>query len=240
MANYQDDFFGPIRVPVLKGIDRRDVRDFLERYRKYVIWVTERARLEGAEPQIMQMNMCINNKLLRTVARFELKTSVEEIADEQLGDYLNGILAPSRYHVPDLDRLFGRLRLRSDGDGRDRVTALFSEIEELVHDHGLGYLPDKDLVKYMYKALPKHVEKTIKDRLKMEEDDSAGKTLDGIYPKLVNHLDGMTFFAGASGQKLGTGRRGTVERPDIKCFNCGGPHFSGTAHAKKQIKHQLG
>ena len=57
MANYQDDFFGPIRVPVLKGIDRRDVRDFLERYRKYVIWVTERARLEGAEPQIMQMKM---------------------------------------------------------------------------------------------------------------------------------------------------------------------------------------
>ena len=73
MANYQDDFFGPIRVPVLKGIDRRDVRDFLERYRKYVIWVTERARLEGAEPQIMQMKMCINNKLLRMLARFELK-----------------------------------------------------------------------------------------------------------------------------------------------------------------------
>ncbi len=225
MATYRDDFFGPIRVPVLKGIDRRDVRDFLERYRKYVLWVTERARLEGAEPQIMQIKMCINNKLLKTLARFELKTSVEEISDEQLEDYLTGILAPSRYHVPDLDSLFGRLRLRSDGDGRDRVTALFADIEELVHDHGLGYLPDKDLVKYMYKALPKHVEKTIKDKMKIEGDDSAGKTLDGIYQTLVNHLDGMRFFAGASGQKLGTGRRGTVERPDIKCYKCAGPHL---------------
>ena len=135
MANYQDDFFGPIRVPVLKRIDRSDVRDFLERYRKYVIWVTERARLEGAEPQIMQMKMCINSKLLKTLARFELKTSLENVSDEQLEEYLTGVLAPSRYHVPDLDRLFGRLRLRSEGDGRDRVTALFADIEELVHDH---------------------------------------------------------------------------------------------------------
>ena len=225
MANYKDDFFGPIRVPVLKRIDRSDVRDFLERYRKYVIWVTERARLEGAEPQIMQMKLCINHKLLQTLARFEMKVPLEAISEEQLEEYLTGLLAPDRYHVPDLDRLFGRLRLRGEGDGRDRVTALFADINELVNDHGLGYLPEKDLVKYMYKVLPSHVEKSIKTRLKMEEDDSAGKSLDGIYEKLVSHLDGMRFFAGTSGQTLGSGRRGTVARPGLRCFNCEGPHM---------------
>ena len=170
MANYKDDFFGPIRVPVLKTIDRKDVRVFLEKYRKYVVWVTERARLEGAEPQIMQLKLCINNKLLRTLARFELKIPMEDLTDELLQEYLTRILEPDRYHVPDLDRLFGRLRLRGDGDGRDRVTALFADIDELVTDNGLGYLPEKDLVKYMYKTLLNHVEKSIKTRLKLEED----------------------------------------------------------------------
>ena len=87
-----------------------------------------------------------------------------------------------------MDRLFGRLRLRSTKDGRDRVTALFSEIEEIIEVNGLGYIPQKDIVKHMYKALPKDVEKTVKTLLKMEEDDSAGKSLGGIYKKLVDHL----------------------------------------------------
>ena len=149
MANYEDDLFGPIRVPTLKSINRRGIRIFLEKYRKYVICATERARLAGTEPQIMGMKICINDKLLRTLATFEIEVPMERLTDERVHEYLRGCLEPDRYHVPDLDRLFGRLRLRSDGDGRDRVTALFADIDEIIEDHGLGYLPEKDIVKYM-------------------------------------------------------------------------------------------
>ena len=107
MANYRDDFFGPIRVPVLRSINRKDVRIFLEKYRKYVVCVTERARLADAEPQIMQLKLCVNDKLLRTLVRFEMKVQLEDLTDERLHEYLTRILAPDRYHVPDLDRLFG-------------------------------------------------------------------------------------------------------------------------------------
>ena len=91
MANYKDDFFGPIRVPVLKAIDRKDVRVFLEKYRKYVVWVTERAWwLEGAEPQIMQLKLCINNKLLRTLARFEIKIPIKDLTESYSRSILPG------------------------------------------------------------------------------------------------------------------------------------------------------
>ena len=46
----------------------------------------------------------------------------------------------------------------------------------------------------------------MKTILKLEEDDDAGKSLEGIYPKLVNHLDGMMFFSGTSEVPLGSGR----------------------------------
>ena len=194
MANYQDDFFGPIRVPALKSISRREIRTFMEKYRKYVICVNERARLAGTDPQIMKMKLGVNDKLLHTLARFEIKIPMEELTDEILHEYLRKCLEPDRYHVPDLDQLFGRLRLRADGDGRDRLTALFADIDEIIADNGLGYLPEKDIVKFMYKALPKQVKKSVKTRLKVEEDDDSGKSLTGIYEKLVAHLDGMKFF----------------------------------------------
>ena len=68
---------------------------------------------------------------------------------------------------------------------------MFADFEEIIEDNGLGYLPQKDVINYMYKALPKHVEKTVKTILKVEEDDETGKSLEGIYRKLVNHLDGV-------------------------------------------------
>jgi len=225
MANYRDDFFGPIRVPALRSINRKEVRIFLEKYRKYVVCVTERARLADTDPQIMQMKLCVNDKLLRTLVRFEIKVPLEDLTDEILHEYLAGVMAPDQYHVPDLDRLFGRLRLREEGDGRDRVTALFADIDELVTDNGLRHLPERDIVQYMYKALPKHVEKSVKTRLKLEGDDDSGNSLAGIYGALVTHLDGMKFFEGTSGQPLGTGRRGAMKRPGLQCYACGGPHM---------------
>ena len=182
--------------------------------------------MAGTDPQIMKMKLCVNDKLLRTLARFEIKIPMEELTDEILHEYLSKCLEPDRYHVPDLDHLFGRLRLRADGDGRDRVTALFADIDEIIADHGLGYLPEKDIVKFMYKALPKQMEKSVKTRLKVEEDDDSGKSLTGIYDKLVAHLDGMKFFEGTSRQQLGSGRRGTIKRAGIKCSSCGGPHMA--------------
>ena len=196
-------------MPILKSINRSEVRVFLEKYKKYHLLVTERARLVG------------DDKLLRTLAKYEPRKTVGRLTNEDVNEYLRKVLEPDRYFAPDLDRLFGRLRLRSTGDGRDRVTALFSEIDEIIADNGLGYLPQKDIIKFMYKALPRQVEKTVKTILKVEEDDEAGKSLD---PKLVNDLDGMKFFSGTSGQPLGSERREALRREGIKCFDCGGPH----------------
>ena len=75
----------------------------MEKYEKYVIWATERARLQGIDPQIMGMKLCVNSKLLRTVAKFEIKIPMEELTDEGLHEYLSKCLEPDRYHVPDLD-----------------------------------------------------------------------------------------------------------------------------------------
>ena len=52
-TNYRDDFFGIIRVPTLKSIGRSEVREFLDRYEKYVRLVQERARLVNEDPQII-------------------------------------------------------------------------------------------------------------------------------------------------------------------------------------------
>ena len=71
-------------------------------------------------------------------------------------------------------------------------------------------------MKYMDKALQRQVEKSVKTRLKVEEDDDAGISRTGIYKKLVSHLDGMKFFEGTSGQPLGSGRRGTLKRAGVK------------------------
>ena len=148
-TNYQDDFFGPIRVPILKSISRREVRSFLERYKKYHLLVTERARLANEQPQMLGIKICVSDKLLRILAKYEIGIPLRRLTDADVEYYLRKCLEPDWFYVPDLDRLFGRLRLRSGGDGRDRVTALFSEIEEIVEDNGLGYLPQKDIIKYM-------------------------------------------------------------------------------------------
>ena len=56
-TTYRDDFFGPIRVSELRSIDRSEVRVFLEKYKKYHVLVTKRARLAGEEPQIMGIKL---------------------------------------------------------------------------------------------------------------------------------------------------------------------------------------
>ena len=99
---------------------------------------------------------------MKTLAKYEIRVPLERLTNKVVSEYLRGVLEPDRYYVPDLERPFGRLRLRSTGDGRDRVTTLLSEIEEIIEDNGLGYIPQKDIVKYMYKALPKEVEKTMR------------------------------------------------------------------------------
>ena len=128
-----------------------------------------------------------------------------------MNEYLRKCLEPDRYFVPDLDRLFGRLRLRSTSDGRRRCSAISTKSSRTT-----GWA--------IYKALPRQVEKTVKTILKVEEDDDAGKSLEGIYQKLVNHLDGIQFFSGTSGQTLGLGQREALRREGVKCYICEGPH----------------
>ena len=103
--------------------------------------------MAGEEPQILGIKICINDKLIKTLARYEIGVPLERLTDEEVSEYLRKVLEPDRYYVPDLERLFGRLRIRPTSDGRDRVTALFSEIEEIIEDNGLGYIPQKDIVK---------------------------------------------------------------------------------------------
>ena len=111
----------------------------------------------------------INDKLLRTLAKYEFRVGEAAITDTMVEEHLTKILRPARFFVPDLDRLFGRLRLWSTGEGRDRVTPLFADIEEIFADNGLEYLPDKDIIKNMNKGLPPRVEKSVKAMLKLEE-----------------------------------------------------------------------
>ena len=85
--------------------------------------------------------------MIKTLARYEIGVPLERLTDEEVSEYLRKVLEPDRYYVPDLERLFGRLRIRPTSDGRDRATALFSEIEEIIEDNGLGYIPQKDIVK---------------------------------------------------------------------------------------------
>ena len=80
-----------------------------------------------------------DKKLLKTLAKYEFKVTEVVITDAMVERHLQKILQPARFYVPDLDRLFGRLRLRSTGEGRDRVTALFADIEEIIAENGLDY-----------------------------------------------------------------------------------------------------
>ena len=96
-------------MPILKSINRSEVRVFLGKYKKYHLLVRERARLAGDEPQILGIKICVSDKLLRTLAKYELRIPLERLTDEDVNEYWRKVLEPDRYYVPNLDRLFGRL-----------------------------------------------------------------------------------------------------------------------------------
>ena len=76
------------------------MRVFLDKYKKYVRLVTERARLARSEPEILGMKICISDALLRTIAKYELRMKEDEITDKMIKKHLQGFLSPERFFVP--------------------------------------------------------------------------------------------------------------------------------------------
>ena len=84
MHHMKERLFGPVEVPILTSVGRREIADFLDRYDNYLLMVASRNAL-GDEIVPMEMKFCIDNQLLKTLVRHQIGVgSVEKLTQEQL------------------------------------------------------------------------------------------------------------------------------------------------------------
>ena len=122
----------------------------------------------GEEVPVLELNTCIDWKLLALLVKFEMhEKSPAEVSSTSLEKYLRQCLIPNKFQTPDLDRVFGTLRLGKKGEPRERVRRLFESMEEILTLHGLTTLPEKYVVKRLIRALePKRLRTIMKTAIK--------------------------------------------------------------------------
>ena len=140
----KERLFGPVEVPILTTVGRREIADFLDRYDNYLLLMVASRNALGDEIVPMEMKFCIDNQLLKTLVRHQIGVgSVEELTQEQLKEYLDNCLKVSNYYVPDLDSIFSELTLSETKDANARVVDLFTQAEEILRRNGLDQVVRK-------------------------------------------------------------------------------------------------
>ena len=110
IVNSRNELFGAIRIPILKGTGRDQIKEFMTNYKAYVHRQEVRRNL-GERVETLSMRALVDLDLLEIIATYELdKTGVEELEDEEVVQYLKNCLAPSSTHFPSVKELFGNLK----------------------------------------------------------------------------------------------------------------------------------
>ncbi len=128
MHHMKERLFGPVEVPVLTLVGRVEIANFLDRYDNYLRMVASRNAL-GDEIVPMEMKFCVDNQLLKTLVKHQIGVgSVDELTQEQLKEYLDDCLKVSDYYVPNLETIFGELKLSDNKHANAQVVDLFTDV----------------------------------------------------------------------------------------------------------------
>ena len=157
-----ESMFGPMEVPILKGIGREEITTFMMQYERYEKVRDSKVKMGETIPLISKL-LCIEPSLLKTLAEFELGAkSVEEVTGKELEVYLTRCLQPTDGFSPNLTNIFQKLKFDDSGDSRARVMKFFKDADLLVKFNGLGEIPEEVITKYFIQRIqPRVLEKLI-------------------------------------------------------------------------------
>ena len=101
-----EKMFGPIEVPILKGVGRREITTFLAQYERYEAVRDSRA-LMGVDLQLIPKVNCVEPHLLNSIAVYEMfLDSKRDMDDEKLNEYFAKCLKISGSYLPDVEEAF--------------------------------------------------------------------------------------------------------------------------------------
>ena len=167
MQRTTERLYGSIEVLLLKPVGRKDIAKFLMGYETYKR-VSHSWRAIGEDIPKLGLKFCVDARLLKTIARYELKLeAVEDLTDEAFGVYLTECLIVTELYVPNLEVLFSGLKFQQKADGRDRVVQLFRDVNELIMLNGLEKVGKKTLIKHIVEVIePEELKAEIKNEMR--------------------------------------------------------------------------
>ena len=208
--------FQPLLAPQLRNADTVSVRRFLEKYEDYEEVFTERKQENsiGAEIQPTALKRCVEKRLLKRLAVFELETTVEDLTDEALRNYLEELVTTTKKEL-DLDLLFGRIRFKTHiKEYREMVGDMFQQVDAILEENNIeGEFPDKVINQYIVDVVePKELRQRVKyhmstttGKAKMKKRSELYKYLLEMYGKWYElHPTGRVAAGGDGNQSQGS------------------------------------
>ena len=148
IVNSRNELYGAIRIPILKGIGRDQIKEFMSAYKAYVRRQDVRRHL-GERVETLSIRSLVDLDLLEMIAIYELdKNKSKELEDEDVNQYLKNCLAPSKTHFPSLKELFGNLNFSVLGaNSTKKVVDFFQNVQKVVEENGLERYGEKLITK---------------------------------------------------------------------------------------------
>ena len=245
MARSTASYFTPIEPPELYQGDVAAVRQFLKKYDEYCEVFKDRVEDGTAEGEPKRLVRCIERDWRETVAELELGITLEELDDETMREYLDGILN-SNPVVINLQALFGKLQFDAKLiEPKEKVLRVFQAVKTTMKENRLeGKIEEKEITPFLVKAIPEAtLRRAVEEFLSRFENKGTRKSLKLMYALLVRkyeayyetNVDHVASPAGrnsfgtnlpSSGNGAGQ-RRGSWRTPrnTVSCHSCGGPHY---------------
>ena len=229
--NSKDDLFGPLRVPRLLEVGRTEIQEFLCQVRAYRMHQDTR-RNAGESVETLKLRFLVEPALLRTIETYEMGLKDhEELSSDQLEEYLIKSLQPSDTYVPSVSKLFGKLKLETSGDAKQRVVNLFKAADKIIVNHGLQGVEDKVIAKQIIRAIePRELRELIQDDIVLRGKDNYYDRAK-LFQLVVRHVEGAVCY----GDKLGEAserrkfsreeKKNPRKRKVLECYACKGKHL---------------
>ena len=95
LVNSRNELFGVNRIPILKGIGRNEIKEFMSAYEAYVKGRDVRRNAGESVETLIDIQSFVDGELLETLSIYELeKERSEELEEGEIEQYLRNCLAP--------------------------------------------------------------------------------------------------------------------------------------------------
>jgi hypothetical protein len=130
-----------------------------------------------------------------------------------------------------VSKLFGKLKLETSGDAKQRVVNLFKAVDEVILNHGLQGLEDKEISKQIVRAIePRELRELIWDDIVLRGKDNYYNRAT-LFQLVVRHVEGAVCYGNKLGEtsekrKLSREeRKNPRKRKVLECYACKGNHL---------------